>query len=1404
MDEESDTGEVFNNKLTDSEDDDDEPRSQPGLRYVTDVPGRQASPEKTPSVEEMQPISSNQTAPDSSPLTNPETHGQKRLVWHNKGQERTQPHQVLSHLRSKLQHSGDLRDFNDVAHTLQNLDSLIHCPSCSDDEGTDDDIEDPWRDEFCLDSLHTTSRKSVPSTINRNAMSEDQSFPGFEHHGSPRLETNSSSSCPSLQTSDFSSDNDCLSFGHCQDEISIVSEENAKSRIQKSHFASVRASEKTVDPENFIGRNLKQLQDLTASVGKRPIVELDETEAALSNSACLNHACLPGKFDAPSSMGEPWTSNREPVENSAYWDGNLSQTEKPSAAAAASRYHFKSTTMPQDVLGNRSSVENSAFAGNVASASFATAHNGIAETWSECWTFPSEIECSNLFLGRSVRTDVHQSALTKESKHRRASERRERVPRMFHRRLGSGNRGRRDSELPGLMAHSPLLVLFNEIKKSGLDVAAILENSEYFGITLPLPCMQCFEGKARSGYTRGDLPPGSHTDGGRCQDCGGQVATLSSMGKMIRLLRDVLAEKDFVVHDVYPDGNCVFGTVTDQLRVRGDFRYTVQSLREAVVEYLRTNPKAEDGTPLEMFLTDESWEQYLDRMSLDGEWGDHLVLNALTNVLDTEIHIYGGSTGENRTVLKPRSCEENGESDHAEAQPEETVGADEELNPIPASKKVLMEGVSKSGVASRTMEENSIHLGHFGESHYVSLRPRTWQEKIVRNRLSLLTGQMDRSLKMKCPVGHLDFILRHTIQLQYIHSYMGDFAESFPESFGEEDNYQLIFLGPIMCKMVVDYKNTMESISPDVSIFFPTEEARVSSEETVINVLQIPNDSVVQELPSSNHPMNLVMETVGDNSLTVQLKPISPDMWREALIPTKSGDKYVKAFSLQSIGVEDRPITYRDETITLKRTFAFKCEWPEAARSWATRTKPSGFPDSTLEQTIISLGCHVVPVVHDRDLKYVTDCHVTAEMIDSQVTWCLSFALGEKLLCKHFTENQRQCYLIFSAMLDFMTNSDAKVPYAIQKTVFFYACESIEKSDWLDEPGRCLLMMFSKFSEGLHYGFIPHYFIGEQNLLQYLPQAVVENWARAADSLSSDPIVPLFFILDKLNVTATELGALIDDVLDDLFRYNCHVTSISRDRCLQFQGLLSAGGTLVENLIYQGEYRYGMKALETMQDYMNKLERKHVPLHIVIERLLAGMALGYRWCMGLFIDLSLQTTISTELATGFEVVHITEIFGPEISEEMPNVVVPNSYSLESGDLKFPEVASAVIVAAGKPQLIVKCLKHYLTEYKRIAGEHIVINRKGFCPAWSLRMLKRLHLLLLDNLVELERPQEFRPFMPTLSAIAEMLQDQRSYADLAYAWNMLGEPETAAQYTCNHRTPQEMLKDLMGSLMAQAY
>ena len=59
---------------------------------------------------------------------------------------------------------------------------------------------------------------------------------------------------------------------------------------------------------------------------------------------------------------------------------------------------------------------------------------------------------------------------------------------------------------------------------------------------------------------------------------------------MVSNLRELVAKEGLVVKDVYPDENCLFSAVVDQLRVRGEFYFTPRTLRAAAVEHLRNFP----------------------------------------------------------------------------------------------------------------------------------------------------------------------------------------------------------------------------------------------------------------------------------------------------------------------------------------------------------------------------------------------------------------------------------------------------------------------------------------------------------------------------------------------------------------------------------------------------------------------------------------------------------------------------------------------------------------------------------------------------------------------------------------------------------------------------------------------
>ncbi|CAG2203809.1 unnamed protein product [Mytilus edulis] len=161
------------------------------------------------------------------------------------------------------------------------------------------------------------------------------------------------------------------------------------------------------------------------------------------------------------------------------------------------------------------------------------------------------------------------------------------------------------------------------------------------------------------------------------------------------MLYELVRTEGLEMHDVVPDGNCMFRAIIDQLRMQGIITMTCNGIRQMAVEYLRNNPLQNDGTHLEDFFVaaDESWEEFLRRMSKDGEWGDQIVLRGLAEVIDREICIistFGDS--HNQTTITPQ-------------------------------------GASKV---------KKIYLGHVNDQHYYSLRPKGWHEKWYKGRNILL------------------------------------------------------------------------------------------------------------------------------------------------------------------------------------------------------------------------------------------------------------------------------------------------------------------------------------------------------------------------------------------------------------------------------------------------------------------------------------------------------------------------------------------------------------------------------------------------------------------------------------------------------------------------------------------
>ena len=111
-----------------------------------------------------------------------------------------------------------------------------------------------------------------------------------------------------------------------------------------------------------------------------------------------------------------------------------------------------------------------------------------------------------------------------------------------------------------------------------------------------------------------------------------------------QLLRRRLEERGLRENEVDGDGNCQFRAIADQLYSSSD-RYA--EVRTDIVEHLRSN-----SSRYSAFLP-ESYDAYIENMGRDGTWGDHVTLQAASNLYGLEIRVYTSYDENWERVIRP-------------------------------------------------------------------------------------------------------------------------------------------------------------------------------------------------------------------------------------------------------------------------------------------------------------------------------------------------------------------------------------------------------------------------------------------------------------------------------------------------------------------------------------------------------------------------------------------------------------------------------------------------------------------------------------------------------------------------------------------------------------------------------
>ncbi|KAI8495468.1 hypothetical protein Bbelb_269230 [Branchiostoma belcheri] len=116
-----------------------------------------------------------------------------------------------------------------------------------------------------------------------------------------------------------------------------------------------------------------------------------------------------------------------------------------------------------------------------------------------------------------------------------------------------------------------------------------------------------------------------------------------------------------VMESVPGDGNCLFHAVARHL----EGKPSAAEVRRKVVSWLRSNPYV-DGEHIKNWLpgaTESAWESYLRTMTMDGTWGDEIVLQAVSNTFGREVCVISNRHGNRRISYRPKGYKFGGGGD---------------------------------------------------------------------------------------------------------------------------------------------------------------------------------------------------------------------------------------------------------------------------------------------------------------------------------------------------------------------------------------------------------------------------------------------------------------------------------------------------------------------------------------------------------------------------------------------------------------------------------------------------------------------------------------------------------------------------------------------------------------------
>ncbi|CAC5390898.1 unnamed protein product [Mytilus coruscus] len=710
-----------------------------------------------------------------------------------------------------------------------------------------------------------------------------------------------------------------------------------------------------------------------------------------------------------------------------------------------------------------------------------------------------------------------------------------------------------------------------------------------------------------------------------CTGCGRKDCDGNFM-KLLRAMIKTGREKGFEIRNVVPDGNCMFAAVIDQLELLDDCNTSPFALRQACTKFLESNPNSEDGTPFCLFLDAESWEDYLSRMSQEGQWGDHLMLHAISNVTKRNITIINGEDEKKWTTLHP--------------------------------------------LFKDSAKQDPLYLGHVGELHYVSMRPIPQKESEfpddeytsidLYNIMPSLpnleeTDHQDMFLEdyidpwSDIPAVHFTFLIKQFIPMKATIKYADSMChqafalESSSGDFvgGSKSQFQFKAIGDVVEGFFV----TLDGKPEDECFGFWVDVGIICSLTTCIAYLQNfensgnIDQSDVTVCTNSTHP--------GYARLLARF----PDTWGFKG-KTEGGMTYYipnKHHKFEDSSVTKRiKDQYANQNPMIVHLFSKKYSgiyspfWPEEALAWRSRSRDANWPSPDLIDSIVSEGVY-----------YIGNPHTNSP--DPDIEFQICFGVAERRLANEaLSKEQRYCFIVFKALVSHTLMGDESIESSHLKSVFFSCCEQVPQQYWSSRVSGCILYLVDTLITQIDHGNIPNYFISTNNMIDHLSHEQLQGVFGKLQNLRSNPLIALYSIAYQNMVTNAD--EIYQDIRMDIEDFHEH-------KSVRHSVIFALVPAKIKQAAKYLELNSFDVAIEIIQEaHEDRLLvstcEDNIPFVAFVTEVTNSFGLTKQWWLCVHADETLGTALAAELSLLHSPIPLHEIVGSETADRYGDLLIP--------------------------------------------------------------------------------------------------------------------------------------------------